>query len=256
MGVKSFSQISPALLTSIRDELAGRFSAASVNLRMDILRAALQTAMDEGYIPTNPAKKVPALSIGQSTRREFRPDEVKALLAHVTGEWRALVLLGIYTAQRLNDLAVLQWRNVDLQAKTIRFRAAKTGALVSLPLVQTAVDSLSALPSSDTLDSPVFPGIFKLPPGSRSNKFRILLSEIGLAEPIAKGKKEVQGPRTMSPLCFHSLRHTATTYLKAAGVSDSIARAIVGHESAAVSAHYTHLDMDTMRKALDQLPQL
>lgn len=254
--VRSFAHISPQLLTSIRDELANLYSPASVNLRMDILRAALQTAVDEGYIPTNPCKKVTSLSVGKSTRREFRPAELTTLLAHITGEWRALVLLGIYTAQRLNDLATLQWRNVDLSAETIHFRASKTGAIVSLPLVATAIDALTALPGSDSPDDPIFPVIAAMPSGSRSNKFRYILAEVGLAEKPASGKKEAPGPRTMSPLCFHSLRHTATTYLKSAGVSDSIARAIVGHDSVAVSNHYTHLDMDTMRQALEKLPTL
>jgi integrase len=255
-GINNFSQLTTPVLTGIRDAMASSYTASSVNLRIDILRIALAAAVDEGLLPTNPAKKVPFLSVGASTRREFRPDEIKALLAHLTGEWRALVILAIYTAQRLNDLAGLQWRNIDLEAKTIRFHAAKTGALVSLPLTQSSMDALTSLPSSDSLDAPVFPGIHKLPVPSRSNHFRLLLSQIGLAEPPAKGKKKTDALRVMSPLCFHSLRHTATTYLKAAGVSDSIARAIVGHESKAISDHYTHLDMETMRKALDQLPTL
>ena len=60
----------------------------------------------------------------------------------------------------------------------------------------------------------------------------------------------------MSELSFHSLRHTATSMLKKAGVSDSIARAIIGHESAAISRLYTHLDMDTMRTALEKMPKI
>jgi len=41
--------------------------------------------------------------------------------------------------------------------------------------------------------------------------------------------------REASKISFHSLRHSAVTILKAAGVSDFIAREIIGHESAAVS---------------------
>jgi hypothetical protein len=42
--------------------------------------------------------------------------------------------------------------------------------------------------------------------------------------------------------------------LKAAGVSDAIARAIIGHESAAVSRSYTHFDMATMRREMARMP--
>jgi integrase len=62
--------------------------------------------------------------------------------------------------------------------------------------------------------------------------------------------------REASEISFHSLRHSAVTMLKAAGVSDFIAREIVGHESAAVSRQYTHLTTDDKRAAMQRLPDL
>jgi hypothetical protein len=44
--------------------------------------------------------------------------------------------------------------------------------------------------------------------------------------------------------------------LKAAGVTDGIASAIIGHQSAAVSQRYTHLDLATMKTAIDKLPRV
>jgi hypothetical protein len=44
--------------------------------------------------------------------------------------------------------------------------------------------------------------------------------------------------------------------LKAAGLSDFFAREIVGHESAAVSRHYTHLSTDDLRNAMGRLPDV
>ena len=48
------------------------------------------------------------------------------------------------------------------------------------------------------------------------------------------------------------LRHSAVTMLKAAGVSDFMAREIVGHESAAVSRQYTHPTTDDKRAAIQR----
>jgi integrase len=53
---------------------------------------------------------------------------------------------------------------------------------------------------------------------------------------------------------FTQLRHSAVTMLKAAGVSDFMAREIVGHESTAVSRQYTHLTTDDKRAAMQRLP--
>ena len=51
-------------------------------------------------------------------------------------------------------------------------------------------------------------------------------------------------------------RHTATSLLKNAGVSDVVAREIIGHGSVVVSRHYTHIETDTLRSALDRLPDV
>ena len=74
---------------------------------------------------------------------------------------------------------------------------------------------------------------------SLSNQFREILVEAGLVEPLradtAAPAKADSGTRKASEISFHSLRHSAVTMLKAAGVSDFMARELVGHESAAIS---------------------
>jgi hypothetical protein len=50
--------------------------------------------------------------------------------------------------------------------------------------------------------------------------------------------------------------HPAVTMLKAAGVSDFMAREIIGHDSAAVSREYTHLTTDDKRAAMKRLPNI
>ena len=42
--------------------------------------------------------------------------------------------------------------------------------------------------------------------------------------------------------------------LKNAGVSDSVTRDIVGHDSVAVSRVYTHIDAGTKLAAMEKLP--
>ena len=44
--------------------------------------------------------------------------------------------------------------------------------------------------------------------------------------------------------------------LKASGLSDFVAREIVGHESAAVSRQYSHLSTDDLRSAMQRLPNV
>ena len=57
-------------------------------------------------------------------------------------------------------------------------------------------------------------------------------------------------------LSFHSLRHTAVSLLKDAGVPDAVVQALVGHESAAMSHRYTHVGKEALSRATDSLPEL
>ena len=68
-----------------------------------------------------------------------------------------------------------------------------------------------------------------------------------------KGRDQAREP---SEISFHSLRHSAVTMLKASGLSDVFAREIVGHESAAISRHYTHLSTEDLRNAMQRLPDV
>ena len=69
----------------------------------------------------------------------------------------------------------------------------------------------------------------------------------------AQGQRPGKSPKVRSEVTFQSLRHTATSLLKNAGVSEAVARDIIGHESAAISRHYTHIDEGSKRKALAKL---
>jgi integrase len=153
----------------------------------------------------------------------------------------------------------LTWRAVDLDSGEIAFTTRKTGRRIVLPLVQPLIDYLSALPASDNPNAYIFPNVAKHKrTNSLSNQFRDIMADAGLLEPrshehTGKGRSQARQP---SEISFHSLRHTAVTMLKAAGVSDFIAREIVGHESAAVSPQYTHLTTDDKRAAMQRLPDV
>lgn len=94
--------------------------------------------------------------------------------------------------------------------------------------------------------------------GMLSNQFAEILAEAGLNPPRTHGAKEDgkgrSAKRQQSELSFHALRHTAVSLLKTAGVSDAVARDIAGHESAAVSARYTHIEAAVKRDALAKSP--
>jgi integrase len=193
----------------------------------------------------------------ESKRRAFTLPEIQRILRACADdiEWRGLVLFGLYLGQRLGDLARLTWRAINLETNEIAFTARKTGRRIVLPLLQPLVDYLSELPTNDNPNASIFPNAAKQEHiATLSNQFREILVEAGLVEP--RLQTTTTGRRAISEISFHSLRHSAVTMLKAAGVSDFIAREIIGHESAAVSRQYSHLSVDDLRNAMQRLPDV
>lgn len=252
-------------IAAFRDEQAKELSVATANLSLKVLRVCLGEAMHQGLIASNPAAGVKIIkTTAESRRRPFALDEIKRILAVCDVEWRGLVLFGLYLGQRLGDLRMLTWRAVNLETNEIAFTTHKTGRRIILPLVQPLVDYLSELPSSDNPNAHIFSNAAKYKrTTSLSNEFHEILVEAGLAEPRPnyynlneKDKKGRDAPRDTGQISFHSLRHTATTMLKNAGVSLPLAMAIIGHESEAVSRQYTHHSTDDLRRAMAKLPDV
>src|SRR5262249_30547574 len=249
-------------IARFRDREAKDRARATANLSLKVMRICLGEAKRQELIVRNPAERVKLLkSVKDSKRRAFTLPEIKRILKACGDnvEWRGLILFGLYLGQRLGDLAKLTWRTVDLDSGEIAFTTRKTGRRIVLPLVQPLVDYLSVLPASDNPNAFIFPHAASAKrTASLSNQFREILADAGLVEP-RKHEKTKQGrdqAREPSEISFHSLRHSAVTMLKAAGVSDFIAREIVGHESTAVSRQYTHLTTDDKRSAMQRLPDV
>jgi len=55
-------------------------------------------------------------------------------MIHASGEWEGIILFGLYTGQRLKDIARLTCHNIDTENEELRFVTAKTGRRMSIPL--------------------------------------------------------------------------------------------------------------------------
>ena len=251
-------------ITGFREHLSKRVSSGTVNVSLKVLRSALTQAKRDGLIDVNEAERVTLLKIRTTVRREaFNEIQLRRILKVANDEWKGMILFGLYTGLRIGDIVNLTWRNLDLQQNGISLTTAKTGRQQVLPIAIPLMNYIEKLPAGDDPTAPLFPKAYAARQrsndgGTLSNQFHKILVEAKIAEPrphrnTGKGRSAT---RTPSVLSFHSLRHTATSMLKNAGVSDSVTRDIIGHESAAVSQNYTHIDHETKRKALDKLPDV
>jgi integrase len=257
--------VTPSQVAAWRDAAARKATPRTANNKLKIVRVMFQSAWRDGLLADSPAAKVSALKITETIRRPFTLGELKAILRVASREWRGMILAGVYTGQRLKDIASLTWDNVDVERDEIRLSTSKTGRRQVIPIARPLRAYLAELPACDDPHAPLFPSAHPLAgrlagTSVLSQQFHDLLVSVGLAKPrppkrTSTGKGR-DSRRKQSEVSFHSLRHTATSLLKNAGVSEAVARDIIGHESAEISQRYTHVDEDAKRKAIAMLPDL
>jgi len=331
-------------LLSYRTHLATTRSPMTANNQFKVLRMIFRQARLDGVIYSDPAEGVARVKEARKEgRRPFTLEELRAVLSVAAGEWRGLVLFGLYTGQRLGDLARLTWENVDLATAggQLRLVTVKTGRSQFIPLHTALRDYLAGLDAGDNPRACLFPRAAAAvdasggKTGTLSNQFANILAAAGLrgkashaarregrdqllariygvrtaavqrwltageaagdacpadrpvlmpawwgrvmrrgpsrgildaaarypdgvpdlpAESIRRGGAGLK--KETARVSFHSLRHTATSLLKAAGIPASVVMDLIGHDDAAMSQHYTHTGDSERRRAVDALPVL
>ena len=265
---QDIGQVRQEDIARFRDGEARRVSTSTVNLSLKILRVLFAAAESSRVVSRNEAKHVSLLKKRgkAAVRRAFTLEELKLILAACNDEWRSLVLFGFYSGGRLGDLATLTWENIDLERSELRYESAKTGRVVLVPLATPLREHIERLPAGDNPKQPLHTRAFDVVTqqgrvGSLSNEFYEVLVSAGLAKARShkreKGEKSRRdGKRKPSEVSFHALRHSAVTMLKMAGVGEAVAMDLVGHDSAEISRHYTHVDHATKLDAVNRLPVL
>jgi integrase len=193
-------------------------------------------------------------------RRAFTIPELRALLESADPEWQSMIRIGLYSGARLADIAILRWSNVDLARSELRYVAKKTGKSALIPIVGALHCHLTALPSSDDPREFLHPraAAYVLRGNNSvrlSQEFGALLVQAGLRIERSKGQL-IQGQHALYPLSFHSLRHTAVTLLKDAGIPAAVVMELVGHSSAQMSQLYTHVGREALERASAALPSI
>ena len=244
------------------------------NLRLKLVRMMLKAAKDAGHSVDDVFVGVKPFREGReetAARRPFTVPELQRLLTVADKEWRSLILFGLYTGQRLGDIAALRWSQIDTARGEIVLTTKKTGRRMVIPINTALAEHLTSLPGSDDPKALLHPRAAALVNGAKgkvstlSRHFGELLESAGLRsveEPQA-GKPAHdargigrEGRRTVAELSFHSLRHTARSLLESAGVPLKTAMDLIGHSDTGSSLGYTHVDSDALRRAAEHLPRL
>ena len=262
---QDIAEVSRQDLLDFRDGEMKSLSPGSVNDRIKVLRMVFKSARREGLISDNPAEFVDSV---RGAKRKPKPvftiDQLRTVIAAADDEWKSMILFGLYSGQRLGDVARLTWANLDLQARELRMETQKTGKIVIQSLAGPLLAHVESLPVSDDPVQPLHPRAFEFvgrdgSTSELSGQFVDLLVQVGLRQKKAHRKIHGKGRGVGSSsggLAFHCLRHTAVTMLKEAGIPSATVMELTGHSSKEMSEHYTQVGKESLKLAAESFPSL
>jgi integrase len=255
----NIAAITPKDIADFRDRRQSLgLAPATVNQDVKMLSAGFNVALRQGHISVNPAIALEPVKDKPKRKGVFTPEQVAALLKTAKGDWKGLILLAFYSGQRLLDCANLRWRDVDLVSEipTIHFLTRKTGAEIVTVIHPSLVDHLLSLPTPKSDDEYLFPTLSgRSIGGPLSKQFGELMEEAHIDRGVIR-KRTTTDSRSVSALSFHSLRHSFSSILANAGVSEERRMALTGHSSRDMHQKYTHHQLEQLRDAIALLPRL
>lgn len=257
-GDKTLDSVKKSHAQGFRGMIAKASSHATANHAVKVMRAIFGCAQDEGVITGNPFT-LKKLSGDSTTKQAFTLAQVKRLMDVADPEWKSLMTFAIFTGQRLGDLVDLTWANIDFKTKEVLFTTEKTKRVMAIPASDALWIHIESL-KQGTPKAPIHPRAYELRHrvgiGAISKDFTRLMVTAGLCKEKPNNKKrEKDGDvsREVNPLTFHSFRHALASWLRDAGVSESLAMEIIGHDSVSVDRGYVHTQPQAMRDALNKI---
>ena len=244
-------------VSDFRDHREGQgLAPATVNLDMTILSSAFNSAWKQGHVSVNPCAAIEPLKDNAQRKATFTPEQVSALVKTAEGDMRGLIFSGFYLGARLGDCANLRWRDVDLvsEIKTIRFQPRKGGGEVVTAIHPALEDFLLSLPTPKSDEEFLFPSLAGRNASPLSKAFRHIMEAAHIEQ--RKIREPGKSGRSVNALSFHSLRHSFSSILANAGVSEERRMALTGHTTRDMHQRYSHHDLERLRDAVALLPKI
>ena len=190
------------------------------------------------------------LSSDQHSRRALTENETEAILAKAEGPMRKLIAVCLYTGMRLGNCCTVKWD--DLRENVLYVITAKRDKKVAIPFPYhpRLAEILGARSGSGFIISEIARRYTedRQGPSNISRSIKRLFERSGV-----KTEFEVKGKRARSEAGCHSLRHTFATRCIAAGIPPHIVQLIVGHSTATMTEHYTHLESKDVLNAFEKV---
>lgn len=221
-----------------------------------LLSGILETAVEYGYLTTNPARGVKFPQQGLKEKLTIiAGDSFAKLLIQLQEPHRTMVSLIAATGLRIGELLALRWSSLDLQSGTLtvresvfegKFQPPKTQrALRTIPLGSYAVAALKMHRERGTRRE-AEDLVFSNKHGGPVRESKVLTNVL---QPAAKAVG-------LGRVTWHQFRHIHSSLLNDLKVPVKIAQEQLGHASISTTLNiYTHVVDASHRRAVEDVEQ-
>lgn len=255
------------------DGIGGSLSTFIKNY--NIIHGALEKAVELGMIPRNPCKGVAFPKDDKRKMRVLTKEEQKRFIMALDGEYyRAMFLTYLYTGMRMGEGIPLQWKDIDLEKRTLRVnkKAIVAHDYNKHEAVQVVQDFCKTKSSKRTIA--ITAGLVAVLREHKETMMKLAedmgeeWSEESLVFRNSRGnmvysrnlqevlyriydKAEIEGAT------MHTLRHSYATRCFEAGVDIKAISEQLGHANVKTTYNiYVHLLEDTKAKEIDKLGEI
>jgi len=220
------------------------------------LKAVFNKSVDWNYVDVNYFVKIKLPKKNKLNPAFICETELQSIVKHIEIDVvRDVVVFAFYTGMRLGEIVNLKWKNVDWEKQILVVGdeefVTKGKKQRYVPICEEVGEMLRrikyvktpslVLPLSKREE--VGPYVFGKPNGAVftgdyfSRRFKRACKAAGVD----------------SAIHFHSLRHSFASNLAQKGVSLYVIKELLGHSSITTTEIYSHLNMDSLREAVEKL---
>lgn len=244
-GDMNLSEITTDAIQAMLNEKRG-YSKKTNHEMLMLLRAILDSAMEDGYITRNPAKskRIKNPSKRKEERIPLTDEQINDVIAHISmlkqGRDRRYVALLSYTCMRREEILGLQWDDCIHIRRAVTF--SKNRAVIGDTKNEM---SMRTIPMPDALRQWL----------TKEDENQLFVIQDHVSQSFVKRMWERIQKRInvygATPYCF---RHTFTTRMYRAGINEKTMQKIGGWSDVSTMRNiYTHVQEQDLLKAADAI---
>ena len=252
------------------EKINNGLSPNTVIKHLAVIRTALQDAVKNGIIRTNPADLVEKPKRVKPKHDYYRQDELQKLLSVVKGtNIEVPVFLAIVFGLRRSEALGLTWSAIDFDDMTLTICNKVTRGVVDGKVTEIESDTLKSETSNRTfmMNEAVrnyLENVRKQQEryARRTDKYidYVCVNEIGdriKPDYITHKFKDLLAENNMRPIRFHDLRHSCISLLVNSNFNMKLVQEYAGHADFTITANtYAHTDLTEKQAEVNAITSL